>query len=152
MATINRFEDLKMWQEARVLCQQVFDLCLSGKMKNDFSFREQILRSSGSVMDNIAEGFERDGKKEFIQFLSYSKGSSGEVRSQLYRALDRNYIEEMEFNQLYQLSEKISKMIGSMMNYLKYSKYRGTKFKVEEPEAIYGAHFDPKPETQNLKL
>ena len=142
MATISRFEDLKMWQEARVLCQRVFAMCTLGKMKNDFSFRDQILRSSGSVMDNIAEGFERDGKKEFIQFLSYSKGSPGEVRSQLYRALDRNYIEETEFKQLYQLSERVSKMIGSMMGYLKYSRYKGTKFKVEEPKTFYGEGFD----------
>ena len=92
MATIKRFEDLEIWQKARVLCNTIYPLTITGSFERDFKLRDQINGSSGSVMDNIAEGFELDGKNEFRQFLSISKGSCGEVRSQLYRALDRNHI------------------------------------------------------------
>lgn len=78
---INRFEDLEIWQEAREFCKFIFDITSSGPFNKDFRFRDQIRASSGSIMDNIAEGYERDGNKEFIQFLSIAKGSCGEARS-----------------------------------------------------------------------
>ena len=94
MATVYCFEELEIWQLSRVFCQHVDYIINNTKLYNDFRLRDQINGSSGSIMDNIAEGFERDGKKEFRQFLTISKGSSGESRSQLYRAFDRKYIDE----------------------------------------------------------
>src|SRR5450759_5396436 len=91
---IERFEDLEIWQEARELSRRVFEITSAGPFHNDFKFRDQIRSSAGSVMDNIAEGFERDGNKEFIQFLSVAKGSCGETRSQSYRAFDYKYINQ----------------------------------------------------------
>lgn len=88
MATIKKFEDLEIWQEPRRLSNEIKEIVLNSELKNDFRLRDQIKGSSGSVMDNIAEGFERDGNIEFRQFLSVAKGSAGESRSQLYRVLD----------------------------------------------------------------
>ena len=90
--TIEKFEDLEILQEARVLCKYIFVITEKEPFSRDFKLRDQIRASSGSVMDNIAEGFERDGNKEFIQFLSVSKGSCGETHSQSYRSFDYNYI------------------------------------------------------------
>lgn len=129
MATIKRIEDIIAWQKARVLCKDLFDLWTNGNFKNDYGLWDQINRSSGSIMDNIAEGFEREGKKEFIQFLSYAKSSAGEVRSQLFRALDRNYIAESEFETLYSQTIEIAKMIGGLTVYLKSSDVKGLKYK-----------------------
>ncbi|MBN1789091.1 MAG: four helix bundle protein [Bacteroidales bacterium] len=129
MSTVSRFEDLEIWKIARSICHDIYLLTNTKPFKNDFSLVDQIKRSSGSIMDNIAEGFERDGKKEFGQFLSFSKGSAGETRSQLYRAFDYSYITEDQLiemkNKLLQLSTKIS----NMMSYLKQSAFNGTKFK-----------------------
>lgn len=83
MATIKRFEDLEIWQIARRLCKEVFNLTNKGPFLKDFKFRDQIRSSSGSIMDNIAEGFERSSRLEFVNFLSIAKGSAGETRSQL---------------------------------------------------------------------
>ena len=97
MATITRFEDLEIWQEARRLAKEIHLISIETGLKTDFKFKEQIKSSSGSVMDNIAEGFERDGNMEFRQFLSIAKGSAGETRSQLYRVFDFDYINEQKF-------------------------------------------------------
>jgi four helix bundle protein len=129
MATITCFEDLEIWQLAREMCKNVNNLIQENRFKNDFSPTDQIRRSSGSAMDNIAEGFERNGNKEFINFLSYSKASAGECRSQLYRALDYNYINENEFNHLKEKSIELGVKIKKFMDYLRNSKYRGSKFK-----------------------
>jgi four helix bundle protein len=86
MATVKSFEELEIWQLSREICQEVWDVFERTTLGKDFELKNQMNRSSGSIMDNIAEGFERNGRKEFIQFLSYSKGSCGELRSQLYRA------------------------------------------------------------------
>ena len=94
MATIKRFEDLEIWQESRRLSKEIILLSKTTDLKTDFKLKGQIKSSSGSVMDNIAEGFERNGNLEFRQFLSIAKGSAGETRSQLYRVLDFNYINE----------------------------------------------------------
>src|SRR5688500_12131829 len=136
MATITKFEDIIAWQKARVLCQRVFEYMNRGEFARDFKLRDQINASSGSVMDNIAEGFERDGKNEFRQFLSISKASCGEVQSQLYRALDRKYISQDEFQSLYNECSQINKMIAKLMQYLNASEYKGNKFM--EPEVPYG--------------
>ena len=92
MATITKFEDLEIWQEARKLAKEIHLISRDTDLKTDFRFKEQIKASSSSVMDNIAEGFERDGNLEFRQFLSIAKGSAGESRSQIYRLYDYEYI------------------------------------------------------------
>src|SRR5215203_3374281 len=98
MGTIRKFEELDVWQKARELCIDIQNVIVREPFARDFGLKDQINRSSGSIMDNIAEGFEREGRKEFIQFLSYAKSSAAELRSQLHRARDRNYINEKEFD------------------------------------------------------
>ena len=131
MATFERFEDIKAWQLSRELCKQIHGYTLHLKFSKDFKLVGQISGSSGSIMDNIAEGFERGGNKEFVQFLSFSKGSSGELKSQLYRALDNEYITKNEFDEAYSKADEISKMVGSLMVYLSKSEIKGPKFKRE---------------------
>jgi four helix bundle protein len=126
--TIKTFVDLEIWQLARELCKFVKELTDRQPFCNDFKFRDQIRASSGSIMDNIAEGFERDGNREFSQFLSIAKGSNGEVRSQSYRALDYNYITETEFNELLERTETLGNKIGNFMKYIKTSDIKGRKF------------------------
>lgn len=128
MATITTFEELDIWQLGREICQEVWDKFENSALGKDFELRNQMNRSSGSIMDNIAEGFERNGRKEFIQFLSYSKGSCGELRSQLYRAFDRKHITEEEFEFLKEKTITESKKIGSFMSYLVKSENNGSKF------------------------
>ena len=126
---IQRFEELKCWQKSRELCARIFQLANQENFARDFSLKDQILRSSGSVMDNIAEGFGRGGNKEFIQFLLYAKGSCTEVLSQLYRAKDRTYLSEEEFEELYPLADEVARMIQGLASYLKTSKMKGIKYK-----------------------
>lgn len=129
MSKVERFEDLKVWQFSRELCKMIHILTLKDHFFRDFKLVGQIKSSSGSVMDNIAEGFERDDNKEFIQFLSISKGSSGESRSQLYRAMDNGYITQEEFDVAYEKSLEVSKMLKGFIIYLKESELKGNKFK-----------------------
>ena len=141
MATITRFEELEIWQLARELANEIFQTYInSEEFSKDYKLKDQINGSSGSVMDNIAdsrrpkpmasdEGFERSGRNEFINFLSYSKGSVGEVKSQLYRALDRKYISQEQFDRLYKKAEDIGKKTGAFMSYLNSSSNKGSKFK-----------------------
>ena len=98
--------------------------------KDDPDLRRQLKRSSGSAMDNIAEGFERGGKKEFIQFLSISKGSVGETRSQLYRSIDNELISQQQFDELILIAEEVSKMLEGLMSYLRGSDLKGPKYKL----------------------
>ena len=103
MATIQNFEDLKVWQKSRTLCQQVFVLITNGSFAKDFALIDQVNRSSGSIMDNIAEGFGRMDNNEFINFLTYSYASVLECKSQIYRAFDRNYISKEKLEELFSL-------------------------------------------------
>jgi len=129
MATVQMFEDLQIWQLARELCNDVFKLITETKLRNDYKLKEQINGSSGSIMDNIAEGFERDGNKEFHNFLSIAKASCGETRSQLYRIFDRKYVSEKEFEQLKEKTILLSRKIGAFMSYLRNNEFRGNKYK-----------------------
>lgn len=128
MATINRFEDLEIWQEARRLAKEIHLIAIETDLKSDFRFKEQIKSSSGSIMDNIAEGFERDGNLEFRQFLSIAKGSSGETRSQLYRIYDFGYINESKFELLKKDYENLSGKIKNFITYLNKKDFKGNKF------------------------
>lgn len=129
MPTIIRFEDLEIWKKARELSYQIFLITERETFKADYRLKSQIRAAAGSVMDNIAEGFEREGKNEFKQFLYISKGSAGEVRSQLYRMLDNRFISEMEFNQLKQEYEILSIKIKNFIKYLNSTEYKGIKYK-----------------------
>jgi len=128
MATIKSFEDIEAWQKARSLSKEIFDLTNVGTFSKDFGLRDQINRASGSIMDNIAEGFERSGSKEFIQFLAIAKGSAGEVLSQLCRALDRKHLTNQQYNILAENTKQVSKMINGFMVYLRDSNIKGMKF------------------------
>jgi four helix bundle protein len=129
MATIERFEDLKVRQKSRELCHEIFLLINKDPFCRDFGLVNQIRNSSGSVMDNIAEGFDRGGNKEFTQFLFISKSSSTEVKSQLYRALDSKYITDADFENCYNRADEIAKMIFGLIEYLKKSEIKGKKYK-----------------------
>lgn len=122
------FEDLEIWKEARSLHKLILDLTSNEIFSKDFQFRNQIRASSGSIMDNIAEGFERGGNKEFIQFLSIAKGSCGETRSQSYRAFDASYISNESLEELISQTTMISKKISSLISYLKKSDFKGNKY------------------------
>jgi four helix bundle protein len=128
MATVKRFEDLEIWQEARRLSKEIIIITKTTELKTDYKFKEQIKGSSGSVMDNIAEGFERDGNLEFRQFLSTAKGSAGETRSQVYRLFDNDYINEEQQKLLVSDYEKLSIKIHNFITYLNKKDFKGTKF------------------------
>ena len=127
--TIKRFEDLEIWQKARELCKKIRALTETTTLAKDFSIKDQILRSSGSTMDNIAEGFERDGKKEFINFLYISKGSLGETRSQVHRSYDAKHFNEEIYTDLLNDCLNLSGKISHFITYLSRSDYEGTKKK-----------------------
>jgi len=133
MPTIKRFEDLEVWKESRVLNKIIGSLIQEKKFGYNFRLINQIEGSSGSIMDNIAEGFERGTRGEFIQFLGYSKGSCGELRSQLYRALDRNYIIQEQFDELLKLVSRISAMLHGLILYLQKTKINGLRKNITEP-------------------
>lgn len=129
MATIQKFEDLQIWQEARVLSNKIYPLTFTEPISLDFRLKDQLRGSCGSIMDNIAEGFERGSKLEFINALTTAKGETGELKSQLYRTLDVNYISKQLFDDLYQSADKITRMLTSFISYLNKSKIKGQKFK-----------------------
>jgi four helix bundle protein len=135
MAQVKRFEDLEAWQNARSVFQWV--LTLKGDLKSHYFLRlfSQIVESTGSVMDNIAEGFERSGNKEFVGFLLIAKGSAGEARSQLYRLFDANFIDEPTFANKKEELEHLSGKISALISYLKKSDKKGWRF--QEPTENY---------------
>ncbi|MBZ9629091.1 four helix bundle protein [Psychroflexus sp. CAK1W] len=128
MSKIKSFEDLKVWQDARELNKKMFQILKGKDDKNTGFLINHLFKTSGSIMDNIAEGFERNGNKEFKQFLSISKGSAGELSSQLYRALDAAIINQEEFKELTDITKSIGNQLGSFMSYLKTTSYKGGKF------------------------
>ena len=129
MSKILRFEDLEIWQLARKFCNDIFEIAQSSDLKTDLKLYSQIDRSSGSIMDNIAEGIERNGDKEFIRFLSICKGSCGENRSQLYRILDRKYINPDKFEATKEKTIVLGRKISAFMTYLSKSDYKESKYK-----------------------
>ena len=131
MATIKRFEDIGAWQEGRKLVRAIYQASCAGHFARDFALRDQIRRAAISIPSNIAEGFERDGNREFYQFLSLAKGSCGEVRTQLYLALDEAYLTKSQFDSLSEAALRISRMVASLMAYLRRSGMRCPKFKNE---------------------
>ena len=129
MATIKCFEEIESWKKARTLCKSIGALIDAGRFQKNFQIIQQLEGSSGSIMDNIAEGFERGTRAEFIQFLGYAKGSCGELRSQLYRALDRNYITDTEFTNLKSELILTSGLIQNLSAYLLNSPVKGIRNK-----------------------
>jgi four helix bundle protein len=118
MTSINRFEDVKAWQRARELVQQVYAVSGKGAFRRDYGLKDQIRRAAGSVMHNIAEGFDAGSDKEFVRFLIYARRSATEVQSQLYLALDQAYITDGEFKHLTHLAEECKKAINGFIRYL----------------------------------
>jgi len=132
MSDIHKIEDLRVWQNARVLCKTIYTLTHKEGFEKDFRFVQQIRAAAGSIMDNIAEGYGRGGNKEFIQFLSIAKGSTQEVLSQLYRAYDVQHITEQEFIETKQLLNTISVMLHNLIERLKQSDIKGSKYNKEQ--------------------
>lgn len=129
MAKIERFEDIEAWKHARDTTKLIYQVSSDGKFAKDFGLVNQMRRPSVSILSNIAEGFERNGDKEFIQFLTIAKGSCGEVRAQLYVALDQEYLEEKDFLEIKNKLIETSRMISGLINYLKQSDLKGSKFR-----------------------
>lgn len=129
MATIKKFEDLEAWQLSRELSKRIFLSTKKATFNKDFELINQINRSSGSAMDNITEGFGWGGRNEFVNSLSITTGSLCEVKSQLYRATDREYISQEEFDALYTIAESACNKAGNLIQYLNRATYSGQKFK-----------------------
>jgi four helix bundle protein len=134
MPTIRIFEDLEVWKVSRDLYQQLRPLIEILRNKKEFRFAEQMKSASGSIMDNIAEGFERKSRLEFIYSLGIACGEAAEIRSQLYRCLDDGYVTIENFNVLYALSEKVGNQLAGFINYLNKSDHKGLKFKDRNPK------------------
>ncbi|MGA2445766.1 MAG: four helix bundle protein [Opitutaceae bacterium] len=145
MSRMERFEDLECWQAARACRRDVYRLSRLPDFSRNHALVTQIRRAAISIGLNVAEGFERGGNREFIQFLSQAKGSAGETKEQLYVALDEAYITQEQFDQAYALGETASRLIGGFMSYLRKTAITGYKF----DKAV--APPNPKPKTQNPK-
>lgn len=129
MTTITRFEDIEAWQLGRELKRSVYQFSKAGEFAKDFALKDQIRRAAISVTANIAEGIEREGNREFVQFLSHSKGSCGEVQDHLYTALDQSYLTQEQFDELYRKASEVGQKLGAFMNYLQRTEIRGRKFR-----------------------
>jgi four helix bundle protein len=129
MARIKKFEELEAWKKARDMGKAIYPVTSTGSFSRDFGLRDQIRRAGVSAMSNIAVGFERGGDKEFRQFLAVAKGSVGEVKSQLYVALDAGFLTAKAFDDLYALATETSRLIAGLMRYLKDSDFKGVKYK-----------------------
>jgi four helix bundle protein len=144
MATVKRFEELGVWQDSRQLVRAIYSLSKRRSFYQDCGLREQIRRAASSTMSNIAEGFERGTRKEFLQFLNISKGSNGEVRSQAYVALDQGYLSQTEFESLRDSATALSRRLASFIRYLEGCS--GTS-RVRKP----GSRIPEEPATCNLQ-
>lgn len=125
---VKNFEDLEIWKDARALTRGIYQLTRDPKFAKDFGLRDQIRQATVSIMSNIAEGFERGGNQEFIQFLYVAKASCGEVRSQLYVAVDQSYAAQRDCEELTKSFRRLSIMISNLIDYLKRSGMKGAKF------------------------
>ena len=141
MATIKTFQELEIWQLANETSGKIFKLTQSSLLSKDFALKDQMNRSSGSITDNIAEGFGRGGRMEFIQFLSIARASASELQSQIIRCLQRNYIDQNTYDELFECSDKIGNKIGAFIKYLNSSSKGGIKFQNRQP--------NEKPQTRN---
>jgi four helix bundle protein len=128
MAKIERFEDIEAWKKARELTNIIYEVTSQGKIAADFSLKDQLRRASVSIMANIAEGFEREGNKEFRQFLAMAKGSVGEVKALLYVALDAGLTSSEQFQRIIALADEASRLLAGFLRYLKASDKKGSKF------------------------
>ncbi|TCJ18801.1 four helix bundle protein [Flaviaesturariibacter flavus] len=128
MPTFKRIEDIEAWQLARSLFREILQICEETGLAKDFKLRDQIKASSGSVMDNIAEGFGRGGNKEFVQFLEVSHASCTETQSQLYRVLDNRFIDQERFDHIYNIAKRTDGAVLGLIRYLQSSDFRGPRF------------------------
>lgn len=119
---IERFEDLRAWQEARVLANLIYDAAGQGSFSRDFELRDQICAAAGSVMHNAAEGFDAGSDSEFIVFLKYARRSASEIQSEIYLAMDRKYVNELTYKQIYEKATEVKKTINALIAYLRKSK------------------------------
>ena len=143
MNRIEKFEDILAWQKARELTREVYQCAKAGAFARDFGLRDQIQRASVSTMANIAEGFDRGGDREFLQFLSNSKGSCGEVKSHPYVALDQQYIVQKEFDLLYGQADEVSRLVGGFMGLSETIQPARPKIQISLTTQ------DPRPKTQD---
>jgi four helix bundle protein len=128
MGKVERFEELEAWKRSREVTKLIYQLSGSADFGRDFGLKDQIRRAAVSIPSNIAEGFERDGDKEFLQFLSIAKGSCGEVRTQLYIALDQQYLTKSQFDTVSNQLIQLSRMLSGLITYLRNSELRGRKY------------------------
>jgi four helix bundle protein len=128
MATFKNFTDIDAWQRARALTNAIYVVSKNGSFSKHFGLRDQMRRASVSIMANIAEGFGRSGSAEFQQYLAIAKGSTCEVVSHLYVALDQGYITRREFAENTRLAEETANLIGGLMKYIRQSSVRGVKY------------------------
>ncbi len=129
MGRTKKFEDIESWKRARSLTKNIYQVTATGKFAHDFGLKDQMRRATVSILSNIAEGFERGGDKEFLQFLALAKGSCGEARAQLYAVLDQEYISVVQFETLIRPVTEVSQLISGLMKYLRESTLRGSKYR-----------------------
>ncbi len=139
MATIQRFEELDVWQNARTLTNRIYDYTQEGPFAKDFGLRDQIQRAAVSVMSNIAEGFESRTQSVFVDYLGHARGSAGEVRAQLYVAHDQDYLSDSEFDDAYDLADKVSRQLFKLIQYLKS---RPNSSRIQEGTVEYEINLD----------
>jgi four helix bundle protein len=134
MTTVKRFEDLHCWQSSRALVNMIYETTNESPFNRDFGLRDQIRRAAVSVMSNIAEGFNAASDAEFMRFLSFSRRSISETQSQIYVALDQQYINQDLFNKIYEKAKETEKQINALIGYLNKSKSR---YAAKEEQSAY---------------